>query len=265
MKHEINLHQINPECDICISGRVFLRDPSESLLEHIRNNHWPLHCVYCKRVFNTVEEIFLHNKCAKSFNEQDNENNNTPQISCKSNVQSCVPTSTPKEDENEYLYKISDFISPVDLAIQNNLHKSAFTPNNYSDRKNEQYLKRRVTFSEAKEIDGNENMSSTTNSNYITAELKTPTLLAIDETDEKAQNDINEAVALQMTTENETLWESALNDFEYENVSILENDRPSDTGEEAVGIWGSMTNMIKNVMQGLSNSQEGDKNNVIKL
>lgn len=220
---------------------MYLRDPSETLLEHIKDNHWPLHCVYCKRVFNTIDDIFLHNKCPNG-----NENNNTPPISGKNNIKSCVTTSTPLIPEDAFLHKISDFVSPVDLAIQNNLRKSDFTPNNYSDRKNEQYLKqRRVTFSDT---------MPATPSNYITAELKTQTLLTVDETDEKTQNDINEAVALQMSTGNETLWESALNDFVYDNVS-----GPSESGEETVGIWGSMTNIFKNVIQGFSSTQEGDK------
>lgn len=233
----------------------------------------------------------MHNKCPNG----NGNNNNTPPISSKNllnNVksntnQSCVATSTPvapKEDEKQFLQKMTEVITPVDSLEkkeENKLYKSAFTPNNYSERKTEQYSKRRVTFSEnIEEISDSENIPpqksepATPNSNYITAEMKTPTLLSsINEADEKSQNYLNEAAAALHTTENETLWESAVNESENDDISVIgvvEVEENSETywasesepnlTDKTGGIWSSMTNIFKNVIQGLSNGQEAKCN-----
>lgn len=299
--HELKNHNVHSECDICIRGKILLKDPSESLLQHIRENHWPLHCIHCERIFDTVNDIFIHNKCPKSMLiEVDNDNNNTPPTSernfaCITTAgQSCVPTSTPvapRENENEFLQKMTETITPVDVLQKKEIeNKSVFTPSNCSEKRNDQYTKRRVTFSNTvEEITDNENIQpektnepltpSSQQSLYITAEMKTPTLSSINETDEK---DFNEGAILQLSmAEDETLWETAINDFEevYTMDKMVTKDETveehcitywpiaSDESESSIsnqtnGLWNSMTNIFKNVIQSISTSQEGELNKI---
>lgn len=302
MKHELNKHKIHLECDICIKGTIIIRDPSDSLLQHIKENHWPLYCVYCERVFERIDDIFEHNRCPKSLLKQEvSDKNNTPPILQKdvkliAAGQTSVPTSTPvapREDDNNFLQQISAVITPVEVYLDKKeeiQYKSPLTPHN--ERKNDQYTKRRVTFSETiEEISDNENIPpekanepstpTSQHSSYHTAEMRTPSLFSIDEADEKAQNDLNEGAVLQLSKrdltlpEGETLWESAINDgFQGENVSIMEigtteknidhsmtywpTDSSADEQSSSSGntsIWSSMTNIFKNVMQGFSITQ----------
>lgn len=306
-KHECDDHKIHPECDICTSGSTYLRNPSDSLLVHIKDRHWPLHCVLCNRIFETINDLFAHSKCTKSqLTKDDNETNKTPQLlqkqiaaTEKSAGRFRVSTSTPlapREEENEFLQKMSEVITPVDVLEKNDdaQYKSPFTPHN--ERCAEQYTKRKVRFSETVEqITDNENISPEKNNSiqiesfsqhtsYFTAEMKASTLSSIDEADEKAQNDFNEDAALQlskrdesMAENNETLWESAVNEFDSENVSIVEilstednadqcvtyERRDSETSENVTSkqggsIWSSMTNLVRNIVHGLTVTQESD-------
>lgn len=286
--HEINDHDIHPKCDICINGKVVLRDPSDSLLEHIEKTHWPLHCVHCGRVFNTTEDIFLHNKCPVPSIEKDNENYNTPPAETKIpvnnnktlTIRASITTSTPlapREEEHQFLLKISEQITPVDVQerkeqTQNYPYKSALTPSNYSDRKNDQCSKRRVTFSEDIEEISEENApgcetnspNKTANSEYgdYATGIEMMMSRSLFSVDEVSQNGKNEAAVLQQSksdaNEDETLWESAINEFENEDIVTIEetavkSNSASET--ETGGIWSSVGSIFKNVMQGLSSSQ----------
>ncbi|XP_022915340.2 uncharacterized protein [Onthophagus taurus] len=62
-KHELKIHDIYPNCDICAYGSIVLKLPTDDLLNHIKEKHWPLHCVDCNRIFGAVHELILHNKC----------------------------------------------------------------------------------------------------------------------------------------------------------------------------------------------------------
>lgn len=297
-KHEFKSHNLFSECDICLNGKILLRDPSNALLEHLQSKHLPLHCIHCDIVFNTIDELYFHNKCPRSRN-----NENTPPVS--QNIitddgmkivteKCCIPTSTPvivaRKDENRFLQKMCEVITPVDIYLDKK--DSVFTP---IDQRDEQYIKRRVTFSKTiEEINDKDNIPvekrlisdqpSTPDSQeslYITAanEMKTPTtiLFNVHETDEKAQNELNECAVLQYSTEqNDSVWKSAVSD-------VFENDVEVPTSKETItvtkenledpyekcwpietvlsnhvpGIWTSMTNMFKNVIQGISVSQDG--------
>ncbi|XP_044257626.1 uncharacterized protein LOC123006844 isoform X2 [Tribolium madens] len=63
MSHEENYHNVNPKCEICIYGRATVKNASISLLNHIKAAHWPLHCVFCKKVFTSLDELVPHDKC----------------------------------------------------------------------------------------------------------------------------------------------------------------------------------------------------------
>lgn len=170
IKHETDVHKINPDCDICVVGRTFLKNPPDSLLAHIKEAHWPLHCVRCERVFETLDEINVHVKCDgwKKFAHQTPKRGNEfviPLISAtdvpKKNQlnaiyehKAYIPTSTPvaKTDDDDQVQIIAEIITPVDCVenVENKyaLYKSSLTPLLRDNKKNDQYSKRRVTFSE---------------------------------------------------------------------------------------------------------------------
>ncbi|XP_068916162.1 uncharacterized protein fs(1)Ya isoform X3 [Tenebrio molitor] len=62
--HEQNAHNVNPDCEICIYGRTTIKNVSVEMLSHIKSRHWPLHCVFCKQIFNSLDELVPHNKCS---------------------------------------------------------------------------------------------------------------------------------------------------------------------------------------------------------
>lgn len=176
--HEQSVHNIHPKCGICIDGQTTLKNPSPDLIEHVKNKHWPLHCVHCSLVFDTIEEIFVHNKCPASRkkkaetpeNQNDIHKYKTPplfgQIIIKQGLnkqcimyenQICITTSTPvHRDEKDFVQIISEVITPVDNVENKEIvcfkkdscSKSALTPILCDSKKNEQHSKRKVTFSE---------------------------------------------------------------------------------------------------------------------
>ncbi|KAL1492804.1 hypothetical protein ABEB36_010987 [Hypothenemus hampei] len=66
-KHEIKVHKVNPKCDICIYGKILFNLTDESLVKHIETTHLPLHCLNCKLVFRSIEDITEHLKCIKQY------------------------------------------------------------------------------------------------------------------------------------------------------------------------------------------------------
>lgn len=232
-----------------------------------------------------MDDIFLHSKCPKGRSK-----NETPPVLHTIASQETEATNTqittstpliPREEEDIYLQKMTEVITPVDAVDKNkdvkqNLYKSALTPSNHN-RKNEDCSKRRVTFrQDIPEITEEEHPPpQNTNSDiqtpnskhttYSTAQSKNELFCNIDEI---TQNDINE------TVENDTTWESAINDLgEGSSTSMVEvvtaeetkegNSRTEQSSEWFVvsdensgGIWTSMTNIFKNMMQGLSSSEE---------
>lgn len=138
--HEIKKHKINPKCDICLYGKVYLSDIDESVQRHIKSDHWPLHCVLCNRVFGTFNEISGHSKCpmAKSHSENVIVQSSTPPLSSSSKkfdtppfqvlkgiennqLLSNLATSTPmqKLEENKPFLGLQEAITPVDYLNEN--------------------------------------------------------------------------------------------------------------------------------------------------
>lgn len=186
--HEQDVHKIHPKCGICVYGQTTFKNPSPDLIEHVKNKHWPLHCVHCDRIFESVEEIFVHSKCPagrkkKPEETPENQNDrckyNTPplfgQIIIKQGInkqcvmyenQICITTSTPvARDDKDFVQIISEVITPVDnpenkeIANKKECNKSALTPILCDSKKNEQHSKRKVTFSEHIQECINENSS----------------------------------------------------------------------------------------------------------
>lgn len=189
--HEQNVHKIHPKCDICIYGQTFFKNPSPDLIEHVKNKHWPLHCVHCDRTFGSMEEIFVHSKCPAGKkkagdtpeNKKENYKFSTPpvfaQIIIKQGINSvmyenqiCITTSTPvPRNEKDIVQIISEVITPVDnpeskeiVDIKKQTNKSAMTPI-LCDSKKSEHSKRKVTFSEniheCIDESSNENISTT--------------------------------------------------------------------------------------------------------
>ncbi|CAH1153455.1 unnamed protein product [Phaedon cochleariae] len=171
-KHEKEVHRIHPDCDICIYGKTVLFSTSASLIDHIKTVHWPLHCLVCKRLFGSVDELFQHSKCPlgtringdlenspytpghSTFAEQSYDS--PPLLYClhgrgQSNknlkVISNLATSTPmQKEDNHLLEKIQQVIvTPVE-SIDNDVVKKSQQENNTGSLK-----KRRVTFGETTE------------------------------------------------------------------------------------------------------------------
>ncbi|CAG9855036.1 unnamed protein product [Phyllotreta striolata] len=69
-KHGTKDHNIFPGCDICLQGITNISSINTDVFSHIKQRHWPLHCVLCKRLFGSTDEIALHVKCplAKTSN-----------------------------------------------------------------------------------------------------------------------------------------------------------------------------------------------------
>lgn len=179
-KHEETSHSVFPTCEICIYGNIRISKITKELLTHMKRSHWPLRCVWCKKVFISEELLESHFKCPLLINSCYSENSPlTPsfQLSeettfesppliqlfqknqqCEKNlsVMSNLATSTPmqccKEDNNNLLQKVKTVIkTPVNSA--ENTKESILKKTGHTDSSS----KRRVTFCERVLTD---NMSS---------------------------------------------------------------------------------------------------------
>lgn len=142
-KHEKVKHAVFPDCDICIYGGIRISDVSAKLFKHLQTSHWPLHCVWCKKVFTTESELGEHFKCPIITNYYSEKSPLTPSIQIEENTFESPPlaqllqknqqgeknlgtipslaTSTPmqccKEDNNILLLKVETvIITPVNSA-----------------------------------------------------------------------------------------------------------------------------------------------------
>ncbi|KAJ8923747.1 hypothetical protein NQ315_010328 [Exocentrus adspersus] len=160
-QHELCVHKVYADCGICLYGKAVVRDPAEHLVNHLKTDHWPLHCLFCKHIFGSLEEIVQQTKCPVGYKNKDlerspytsvqsgiSENYESPpyfpkglQVNANANMFSNLATSTPlQKDENNLSEKCTQENS---------------TPVDYSDiNKEKQYfnegtsMKRKVTFSE---------------------------------------------------------------------------------------------------------------------
>lgn len=148
LNHEETIHRIHPECDMCIYGRAFIRDLSASLKNHVKENHWPLHCVYCNIIFSdSFDKILEHDKCSicpirmlqskilpqgtlSESNKLEEQNYESPPVNSKSIISSsnknlkvdinisCLTTSTPmqRNEERQNLENISETVTPLGVS-----------------------------------------------------------------------------------------------------------------------------------------------------
>ncbi|KAF5285697.1 hypothetical protein FQA39_LY16503 [Lamprigera yunnana] len=132
LRHEVNYHKAFKECDICFYGKIILREPSEKLQLHLKDEHMPLHCLKCEVVFETFDDIMCHRICIMEKNPNRevstaDENYDSPPIGTMhksiftssnknfSNNANYLTTSTPMQKLNERdLEDIPEIITPVD-------------------------------------------------------------------------------------------------------------------------------------------------------
>ncbi|KAG5873434.1 hypothetical protein JTB14_031051 [Gonioctena quinquepunctata] len=172
-KHEKTKHDINPECDICVYGNT-VRSSILANLFHIKRRHWPLHCLICKRVFGSVNEIFDHTKCPagyKNFNDvqrspftpvqsyaeipydspplsSDYLHEKDQRSNKKLNIVFNLATSTPMQrEDNNLLEKIQEVIVTPDDYSENS-KSSIIKKSNLDSNQGGSLKKRRVTFGE---------------------------------------------------------------------------------------------------------------------
>ncbi|XP_057660310.1 uncharacterized protein LOC130896318 [Diorhabda carinulata] len=179
-KHETKRHNVFPACEICITGKIIISSASQIVIEHIKLVHWPLHCLFCKRLFGSVEELFQHIKCPLTNGVTKNEEFSPYTPSSTTNysynymkgkmdlgTRSNVAASTPMQQVhgNNAFKKISEvIITPVDSSENINEASS---------------LKRRVTFCETPITESlfsrkSKNQSSITDSHYTVGQFFTP-------------------------------------------------------------------------------------------
>lgn len=158
-QHELSIHKVFLNCNICLYGQTYLKHPPESLLEHIKKSHWPLHCIICKSTFTTLDELLKQSKCFVEHKNQNLETSPYPsnQSQGENNYESPlyfsgeakainnngmfpnVATSTPlqRQEENSLPEKNNEVITPVDYSDINK-DKKYFTDSGS--------IKRKVTF-----------------------------------------------------------------------------------------------------------------------
>ncbi|XP_077291133.1 female sterile (1) Young arrest [Arctopsyche grandis] len=72
-RHEANVHQIAFDCLLCRYSSFTLNldtPPSGELIDHIKLNHLPLHCVKCEKVFQGVEDFLRGEYCEMKKNDE---------------------------------------------------------------------------------------------------------------------------------------------------------------------------------------------------
>ncbi|XP_060515899.1 uncharacterized protein LOC132695583 isoform X2 [Cylas formicarius] len=179
-KHEKAVHDVNPDCEICVYGCLILKNKDQSIIEHLKSKHWPLYCIYCKEVFNLTEELLQHNICPAS---QYSENSpKTPFTKALAGIlisthdqDSPIFSEQQRKDDTNYVSKVvtSTPVEKCEYAANNKTFKKDTTPcvenksiikKPDSENRSAQISKRRVTFSETP-IDLNHNTKLPANKN----------------------------------------------------------------------------------------------------
>uniref|UniRef100_A0A6P7GUS7 Uncharacterized protein LOC114343142 n=1 Tax=Diabrotica virgifera virgifera TaxID=50390 RepID=A0A6P7GUS7_DIAVI len=156
--HETEVHKVFPHCDICIFGQTRISSMSQVVLEHIKAAHWPLNCLVCKILFESINDLFQHTRCPLVNNSQKSpytpHNSGISEKACtpyipgkldygnKVNILTNLATSTPmqRDQANIALGRIQEvIITPVDCSVEKN--GDTVEHNSLS-------LKRKVTFSD---------------------------------------------------------------------------------------------------------------------
>lgn len=144
MRHERSRHKIDPSCDLCVYGKAIVKVFPYSLQDHVQH-HFPVQCVYCKRVFTTAAQITSSAACQVEVK-------NT-KVSSMKEMKTSILSSTPTQQNDipNFFSKISQVISPLDQLDSNGVvadrEDTKGTPNAAIENKNVDIAKKRkVTF-----------------------------------------------------------------------------------------------------------------------
>ncbi|KAH1023039.1 hypothetical protein HUJ04_012321 [Dendroctonus ponderosae] len=165
-KHETDYHSVISQCDICIYGTFVFENIDENILQHIKETHLPLNCLYCKRVFSCIEEIIQHKKCPVHYKSDSPKTPlfKPPEILISADDQdSPILQELQRNQALNFIFKLATS-TPMQNTETENFHKSkddAITPSERFQisnksiikktqtlRKSDESSKRRVTFSE---------------------------------------------------------------------------------------------------------------------
>ncbi|XP_015833668.1 uncharacterized protein LOC100141915 isoform X2 [Tribolium castaneum] len=251
--HEEKFHNVNPECEICVYGRASLKNASVSLLNHIKTAHWPLHCVFCKKLFTSFDDLLSHDKCPFKLETLKMETTPKTPVTSLTETEKPSPEVTPFYKATEHgalktrtmgatstplIHKDSDKSDKITPINQSEIiyHKSSLKltgSSNFSDSKKSD---RRVTFSETpfvsemckkpkylplpKQIT-NENSNVSNDDSTDELELYKTAPHTILECEEKENLD-NIGVFNNCDANNDgTLWESALTKLDFSGCNNI--------------------------------------------
>ncbi|GLV45028.1 hypothetical protein CBL_14399 [Carabus blaptoides fortunei] len=79
-KHEKRVHNLVIDCNICIYGKMYYRNVSCELQEHIRTVHLPVMCQICKKKFCYMFELTENHKCVQPYDSPINRLNTESMI-----------------------------------------------------------------------------------------------------------------------------------------------------------------------------------------
>lgn len=257
LKHEEIAHGIQPECDICVYGRAILKDLPSSLENHVKKNHWPLHCVYCNIIFcGSFDEILEHDKCPvrklqskilpqvvlSESNKLEEQHYESPPVNSKSIISSsnknlkldinisCLTTSTPmqRNEERLKLENIFETVTPLGDSetkipkekleeIKETIAVLSPPINDNISCQANVPTKRRVTFSET---------TPESNTNFDAGNNQQASILKIKYNQEDTKINEREIKTQEALLPNSTLWESALN---TDDISSIVNENITDS------------------------------------
>ncbi|XP_066155350.1 uncharacterized protein fs(1)Ya isoform X2 [Euwallacea fornicatus] len=185
-KHESKVHNVvYSGCDICVYGKTFHCNQDKVLLQHIKEFHLPLHCVYCYQLFYNVEEIPQGRCSVAHFLIHKEDSPKTPlfrpppPVLVTANDQNSpilqnlilkegfnhlsLATSTPmqKAEENAIMFEKcnEEPLTPVDNnCAKSQIRCKSIIKNANSIMKQDSSSKRRVTFGEPSESNTNKSI-----------------------------------------------------------------------------------------------------------
>lgn len=282
-KHENTEHKVNPECDICFYGEIISTNSIIALLPHIREQHWPLHCKKCKRIFGSIDELILHNLCPIGKNSANDISNKTPLkpisiIEEKLNNDYNSPpimypfggnidgkaflldannflsrtTSTPMQGEGYkcFLDNMSGPITPVEgntnVADDNSQQNVTYS--------NESKINRKVTFNETPLIEVSNTGNATNNTPYMKGCLKKPN--AGDNSRKRAsliENTLYETAVTDDTKESDVENHDTKGYFirRIKRRQIIEESPDLSGSNTQKSMWNSMASIVKTVLTSL--------------
>ncbi|RZC35955.1 hypothetical protein BDFB_000773 [Asbolus verrucosus] len=261
--HEEQFHNVNPECEICIYGRMTIKNASVLLLNHIKAAHWPLHCVTENNEPSPMITPFYKS--------------NDPTTQQIHSAMSMAVTSTPLVHKEEYDVN-QDKITPINSSEIKYQYKSSLKLTGSSNLSDSKKSDRRVTFCETPSV--NEPFRkfkhlplehiSIIDGDEVYKTVSTPGTF-----NEEKENIDNRLSLCTKADSNATMWESALtnfgsgalnnaeladnatNNFNLSlEINVFKSDASSELGDaslnKSTSLWSSMTNIMKSVMNNIS-------------